>query len=82
MLCSHAAPQTPCNQFRGTEPEDAAGIREFLDGYGIEFPVLAKEDVNGPQGSPMWKWLARVSPYPKGTQGADIEDNFCMVRWE
>ena len=38
----------PCNQFRGQEPRDEAGIGEFCErNYGVSFPMFAKIDVNG-----------------------------------
>lgn len=50
----------PCNQFRDQEPGDAAQIRSFcrLD-YGVDFPLAAKVEVNGPAADPLWQWLRR-----------------------
>src|SRR5688572_9442553 len=38
----------PCNQFMGQEPGTAEEIQEFCaTNYGVDFPLLAKTDVNG-----------------------------------
>ncbi len=48
----------PCNQFGGQEPGSAAEIAEFCSlNYGVTFPLLAKQDVNGDGRSPLFGWL-------------------------
>lgn len=48
----------PCNQFGAQEPGTAAQIAEFCSiNYGVTFPLLAKQDVNGPGRSPLYAWL-------------------------
>src|SRR5437868_3156472 len=38
----------PCNQFKGQEPGSAEEIQEFCSTtYGVDFPLLAKTEVNG-----------------------------------
>ncbi|MEZ4453709.1 MAG: glutathione peroxidase [Nannocystaceae bacterium] len=59
----------PCNQFGAQEPGSAAEIRTFCSTtYGVDFPLLAKQDVNGPDRSPLYRWLVGDGP--------DIEWNF------
>jgi len=48
----------PCNQFMGQEPGDAEDIVTFCSGeYGVTFPLLTKQDVNGPRRSPLYRYL-------------------------
>lgn len=48
----------PCNQFGSQEPGTNDEIASFCSlNYGVEFPVLAKIDVNGNDESPVYKWL-------------------------
>jgi glutathione peroxidase len=64
---------TPCNQFLGQEPGSAEEIATFCSAtYGIDFPLLAKQDVNGAARSPLYQWL--VASEAGG--GSDIRWNF------
>ena len=48
----------PCNQFGGQEPGSNAEILQFCHlNYGVEFPVLAKVEVNGPNAAPLFTYL-------------------------
>jgi glutathione peroxidase len=48
----------PCNQFLGQEPGTAGEIESFCSAtYGVDFPLLEKQDVNGAQRSPLYQWL-------------------------
>mmetsp|Transcript_25232 Transcript_25232/g.60714 ORF Transcript_25232/g.60714 Transcript_25232/m.60714 type:complete len:120 (-) Transcript_25232:764-1123(-) len=58
----------PSNQFGSQEPGTPAEIRKFVDGYSVEFPMMEKIDVNGPNTDPVYKFL-------KGDSG-DIVWNF------
>lgn len=59
----------PCNQFGGQEPGTAQEIAEFCSlNYGVTFPLLAKQDVNGDGRSPLYRFLIG--------DGADIVWNF------
>ena len=59
----------PCNQFGAQEPGTAEEIRQFCSmTYGVDFPLLAKQDVNGADRSPLYQHLVG--------DGADIEWNF------
>ena len=63
----------PCNQFAGQEPGDAQQIATFCSAtYGVDFPLLEKQDVNGTGRSPLYRWL--VDSEAGG--GVDIEWNF------
>jgi len=63
----------PCNQFGSQEPGSAAEIRSFCSTrYGVDFPMLAKQDVNGPTRSPLYAFL--VDSQVGG--GRDISWNF------
>lgn len=63
----------PCNQFKGQEPGTEAEIKEFCSlTYGVNFPLFAKLDVNGPNRHPLYQALAgEASPFP-----GDIGWNF------
>lgn len=48
----------PCNQFGGQEPGSSDEIAEFCEvNYGVSFPLLEKQDVNGEARSPLYRWL-------------------------
>jgi glutathione peroxidase-family protein len=48
----------PCNQFGQQEPGTANEILEFVeDEYGVEFTMMEKVDVNGPNASIVFKYL-------------------------
>jgi glutathione peroxidase len=64
---------SPCNQFLGQEPGSAEEIASFCSAtYGVDFPLLAKQDVNGAGRSPLYQWL--IGSEAGG--GADIAWNF------
>ena len=59
----------PCNQFGGQEPGGAEEIATFCQRtYGVEFPMLSKQDVNGKDRSELYSYLVG--------DGADIKWNF------
>jgi glutathione peroxidase len=63
----------PCNQFAGQEPGSASEIASFCSTrYGVAFPMLAKQDVNGATRSPLYQWLVSS---PAGG-GRDVGWNF------
>ncbi len=48
----------PCNQFKGQEPGSNEDIQDFCRlNYGVEFPVLAKIEVNGDNCDPLYAFL-------------------------
>ena len=52
----------PCNQFGWQEPGDAEQIQEFCKmNYGVTFPILEKQDVNGAERSELYSYLVNSS---------------------
>ncbi|MFB7874204.1 glutathione peroxidase [Nocardia sp. NPDC056064] len=65
----------PCNQFMGQEPGSAEEIQEFCSvTYGVDFPLLAKVDVNGDDRHPLYTELVET-PAADGSAG-DVQWNF------
>lgn len=65
----------PCNQFGNQEPGSNAEILEFATStYDVNFPLLAKVDVNGPDEAPLYTLLK--SAQPGDGDSADITWNF------
>jgi glutathione peroxidase len=61
----------PCNQFGAQEPGSEAEIKKFCEvKYGVDFPLTAKIEVNGPGAHPLYNWLRSASG------GTDIQWNF------
>ncbi|MEM1308937.1 MAG: glutathione peroxidase [Cyanobacteria bacterium P01_D01_bin.71] len=59
----------PSNQFGQQEPGTADEIKDFTKSkYDVEFTLLEKQDVNGPNRSPLYQFLVG--------EGEDIEWNF------
>lgn len=59
----------PCNQFGGQEPGTPEEIKTFTETkYNVEFTLLEKQDVNGPNRSPLYQFLVG--------DGEDIAWNF------
>lgn len=62
----------PCNQFGRQEPGTAGEIQSFCrTEYGVDFPMLQKQDVNGKDRSPLY--AAALG------QGRDVAWNFEKV---
>jgi glutathione peroxidase len=65
----------PCNQFGAQEPGDAAEIASFCSlTYDVNFPVMAKVEVNGDGTDPLFQWLKTEAPGVLGTKA--IKWNF------
>lgn len=65
----------PSNQFLGQEPGTAEEIQEFCSvTYGVDFPLLAKVDVNGEDRHPVYAEIAGT-PDAEGAAG-DVQWNF------
>ena len=63
----------PCNQFGAQEPGDATQIASFCSlTYEVDFPMMAKIEVNGPGADPLWAWLKHEK---KGLFGSEA------VKW-
>lgn len=59
----------PCNQFGAQEPGTPEEIKDFTKTkYDVDFTLLEKQDVNGPNRSPLYQFLVG--------EGADIQWNF------
>lgn len=53
----------PCNQFGSQEPGTNEQIIDFAKGYGVEFTMMDKIDVNGKDASIVYKYLkAQAGP--------------------
>ena len=60
----------PCNQFGGQEPGDAAEIASFCAlTYDVDFPMMAKIDVNGPRTHPLYAYLKTAQKGLLGSEG-------------
>ncbi len=61
----------PCNQFGQQEPGTPEEIAQFCEAnYGVEFDLMAKVDVNGPDAAPLYKYLTSKETNPAdGFQG-------------
>lgn len=65
----------PCNQFGAQEPGDEAEIGAFCErNYGVDFPMFAKIEVNGPGTHPVYRHLKRAAPGLLGSES--IKWNF------
>ncbi|MFC3711048.1 glutathione peroxidase [Sphingoaurantiacus capsulatus] len=65
----------PCNQFGAQEPGSEEEIGAFCQkNYGVDFPMFAKVDVNGPDTHPVFKTLKKAAPGLLGSES--IKWNF------
>ena len=65
----------PCNQFGKQDPGSNDEIAGFCQlNYGVDFPMMAKIDVNGEQAAPLYRWLTEQAPGILGTKA--IKWNF------
>ncbi len=65
----------PSNEFGGQEPGTADQIASFCSlEHGVDFPLLAKTEVNGPAAHPLMRWLKGAAPGLLGTEA--IKWNF------
>ncbi len=65
----------PCNQFGGQDPGSNDEIASFCQrNYGVQFPMLARIDVNGEHAAPLWQWLGAQAPGLLGSKS--IKWNF------
>jgi glutathione peroxidase len=59
----------PCNQFGRQDPGTNGEIAEFCQmNYGVNFPMFAKIDVNGPDTHPLFQHLKVSAPGVFGTE--------------
>jgi glutathione peroxidase len=65
----------PCNQFGGQEPGTDQQIQEFCrTSFGVNFPVMAKIEVNGAGAHPLYQYLKKEAKGILGTEA--IKWNF------
>jgi glutathione peroxidase len=58
----------PCDDFGGQEPGDNTQIQDFCSAtFDVSFPMFAKIRIKGPNGHPLFKWLATEQPGILGT---------------
>ena len=62
----------PCNQFMWQEPGSNEEVLTFAKSRSVQFPVMAKTDVNGLFANPAWKYLRNNSDL----KGDGIKWNF------
>jgi glutathione peroxidase len=59
----------PSNEFGQQDPGSNDQIASFCQlNYGVDFPMMAKVQVNGAKAHPLWKWLTSEAPGLLGTQ--------------
>jgi glutathione peroxidase len=59
----------PSNEFGQQDPGSNDQIASFCElNYGVDFPMMAKVQVNGAKAHPLWKWLTSEAPGLLGTQ--------------
>jgi len=53
----------PSNQFLSQDPGSNGEIASFCQlNYGVDFPMMAKVDVNGDEATPLYRWLKGEKP--------------------
>ncbi len=63
----------PSNQFGAQDPGSNDEIASFCSlNYGVNFPMMAKVDVNGAAAHPLWKWLTAEAPGILGSQAVKL----------
>jgi glutathione peroxidase len=64
----------PSNQFGGQEPGSAEEIQSFCKmNFGVSFPLLEKQDVNGGARSPLYRYLVDSTVGGGGNVGWNFE---------
>lgn len=59
----------PSNEFGGQDPASNAEIASFCAlNHGVDFPMMAKVEVNGAGAHPLWAWLTAQAPGLLGTE--------------
>ncbi|WP_407524602.1 hypothetical protein PDL71_01915 [Lacibacter sp. MH-610] len=66
----------PSNSF-GNTTQTNTGIKQFLDSYGITFPIAAKSDVDDVNANTVYKWLANAAD--NGSHEVEITEDFQKV---
>jgi len=63
----------PCNQFGAQEPGSNSEIKQFAAGFGVQFDMFEKINVNGSDTHPLWAFLKEKQG---GLLGNSIKWNF------
>jgi glutathione peroxidase-family protein len=63
----------PCNQFANQEPGTEEEIKQYAAGYGVEFDMFSKINVNGSNAHPLYKYLKKKQT---GNLGSFIKWNY------
>ena len=63
----------PCNQFGSQEPGTNQEIKQFAEGYNVQFDMFEKINVNGANANPLWVFLKDKQG---GLLGSGIKWNF------
>jgi glutathione peroxidase len=59
----------PSNEFGRQDPGSDEQIQSFCElNFGVDFPMMAKVEVNGRHAHPLWKWLTAEAPGLLGTR--------------
>jgi glutathione peroxidase len=66
----------PCNQFGKQEPGTAREIKEFAAEQGVQFRMMQKINVNGPQADLVYKFLKYTTAENEGDALQNIQWNF------
>ena len=65
----------PCNQFGNQDPGSNDEIAQFCQrNFGVDFPMMAKIEVNGAGADPLYQWLTEQAPGLLGSRA--IKWNF------
>lgn len=65
----------PSNEFGGQDPGSNGEIASFCQlNFGVDFPMMAKVEVNGGGAHPLYRWLTEQAPGLLGTKA--IKWNF------
>jgi glutathione peroxidase len=65
----------PSNEFGAQDPGANDEIASFCEmNYGVNFPMMAKVEVNGAGAHPLYQWLKKAKPGLLGSEG--IKWNF------
>jgi glutathione peroxidase len=63
----------PSNEFGAQDPGNNDEIASFCEmNYGVNFPMMAKVEVNGGGAHPLWQWLKSEKPGMLGIE---------MIKW-
>ena len=70
----------PCNQFGQQEPSCEADIKSFAEGYGAEYKLFSKIEVNGANTHPLYQFL-RTNSELKRADGSVTKISWNFVKF-